>query len=85
MADRLMLLPSANPARIRLVRVPRDLAPAEAYRLVTGLIAGLESVGGTGGRPEPQGDGQVPVDEVVDALEDRGFENLDLILGPSLD
>ncbi len=76
MADQLMLLPSADPSRCRLVRMPQDLAPAEAYRLVTGLIAGLESGGSSG---------PVPVDDVMDALDERGFEPMDLILGPSLD
>ena len=82
MADRLMLLPSADPARSRLLRIPLDLAPAEAYRQVTGVIAALESADGHGGGP---GGARVPVEAVIEALEDLGFEALDLILGPSLD
>jgi hypothetical protein len=78
MAESLMLLPSTDPARVRLLRVPLDLGTAEAYRFVTGVIADLESQGARNGTP-------IPVDEVTDALEDRGFEVLDLILGPTLD
>lgn len=68
-----MLLPSRTPSMSRLVRMPPDLAPAEAYRLVTGLIAELEQ------------DGDVDVEEVVDLLEEHGFEGVELILGPPLD
>ncbi|WP_295453852.1 hypothetical protein [uncultured Thiodictyon sp.] len=82
MADQLMLLPSTDPSRSLLVRLPQDLAPAEAYRQVTGVIAALESANGHGGGP---GGARVPVEEVIDALEEQGFESLDLILGPSLD
>jgi len=73
-----MLLPSGDPRRCRLLRMPRDLAPADAYRQVTGLMAALESAAGHGG-------GRVPAEEVVEALEERGFELLPLVLGPSLD
>ncbi|WP_295391179.1 hypothetical protein [uncultured Thiodictyon sp.] len=82
MADQLMLLPCTDPARSLLVRLPQDLAPAEAYRQVTGLIAALESADGQGGGP---GGARVSAEEVIDALEEQGFESLDLILGPSLD
>lgn len=82
MADQLMLLPSTDPSRSRLVRLPQDLAPAEAYRQVTGLIAALESADGHAGGP---GGARVPVEDVIDALEAQGFESLDLILGPGLD
>jgi len=82
MADQLMLLPSSDPERCRLLRMPQDLAPAEAYRQVTGLMAALESAQGHGGGP---GGGRVPVEEVIEALEERGFELLPLVLGPSLD
>ena len=71
-----------RPGALRLLRMPADLAPAEAYRQVTGLIAALESADGHGGGP---GAGRVPVEDVIDALEERGFEALELILGPSLD
>ena len=82
MADRLMLLPSAAPGLCRVLRMPEDLAPAEAFRQVTGRIAALESAAGHGGGP---GGGRVPVEDVIEALEERGFELLDLVLGPSLD
>ncbi|MBV5272483.1 MAG: hypothetical protein JZU52_02190 [Lamprocystis purpurea] len=78
MAEQLMLLPNADPARMRLLRLPRDLGSTEAYRLVTGLIAALESA-------RAPGTGRVPVEDVIDALEERGFEVLEVILGPTLD
>ena len=46
MTGRIMVLPSKSPAGIRLVKVPRDLGPQEAYRLVTGLVAEAEAGGG---------------------------------------
>ena len=38
MAERLMVLPSKDVGRIRLVTVPEDMSPHEAYRYVTGLV-----------------------------------------------
>ena len=72
MTGRIMVLPSKNPAGIRLVKVPRDLGPQEAYRLVTGLVAEAEAGGG----------GLV---EIMESLEGRGFEPMDFVLGPALD
>jgi hypothetical protein len=69
-----MLLPSRDPARIRLVTVPQDLGPQEAYRMVTGLVAEVEPATGEAG-----------LAEVMDALEGRGFEPVDFVLGPALD
>jgi hypothetical protein len=56
------------------VRVPDDLGPQEAYRYVTGLIAEVE---GTAGEDE--------LAEVLEALEGRGFEPVEFVLGPALD
>ena len=74
MSGPIMVLPSKNPARIRLVRMPEDLGPQEAYRLVTGLVAELEA-----------GADEAGLAEILDALEGRGFEPLDFVLGPALD
>lgn len=72
--SRLMLLPSKDPARIRLLRVPEDLGTQESYRLVTGLVAGVGSAAGDEG-----------LAEVMEALEARGFEAVEFALGPALD
>lgn len=74
MTGRIMVLPSKNPARIRLVTVPQDLGPQEAYRLVTGLVAEVEEAAGDEG-----------LAGVMEALEGRGFEAMDFVLGPALD
>ena len=74
MTERLMVLPSKDVGRIRLVTVPEDMSPHEAYRYVTGLIAEIERTG------EDQW-----LDEVLDLLEDHGFEPVEFQLGPSLD
>ena len=74
MEERLMVLPSKDVGRIRLVTVPEDMSPHEAYRYVTGLIAEIERTG------EDQW-----VDEVLDLLEDHGFDGVDFALGPPLD
>jgi hypothetical protein len=74
MPRRLMLLPSRDPARIRLVKVPPDLGPQEAYRMVTGLVAEAGSAAGEAG-----------LADVLEALEGRGFEPVEFVLGPALD
>lgn len=74
MTDRLMVLPSKNVGRIRLVTVPDDMSPHEAYRYVTGLVAEIERTG------EDQW-----VDDVLDLLEDHGFEGVDFTLKPPMD
>jgi len=74
MVKRCMVLPSKDVGKIRLVTVPEDMSPHEAYRSVTGLIA---EVGRNG---EDQW-----MEDVLDLLEDHGFEKLDFVLGPPLD
>jgi len=74
MAERLMVLPSKDVSRIRLVTVPEDMSAHEAYRYVTGLVAEVERTG------EDQW-----VENVLDLLEDHGFEGIDFTLGPPLD
>jgi len=69
-----MVLPSRDVGRIRVVTVPEDMSPHEAYRYVTGLIAGVERTGADSW-----------VEDVLDVLEDHGFETVDFSLGPPLD
>jgi len=74
MAERLMILPSKDVGRMRLVTVPEDMSSHEAYRYVTGLVSEI-----------PREDDAHWVESVLDALEDHGFETVDFVLGPSLD
>ncbi|MEI6413622.1 MAG: hypothetical protein WCP34_05080, partial [Pseudomonadota bacterium] len=74
MTTRYMLLPSQNPDRARLLELPPDLEPLEAYRYVTGVIAQIEETQGP--VPEP--------DEVCEALEELGFRPLPLVWGPRI-
>lgn len=73
MNDNLMILPADNPADIRLIQIPEDFEEHEAYRYVTGLIAKAEE------------DPDYSWDDILDLLEERGFESVDFVLGPSLD
>jgi hypothetical protein len=74
MAQRLMVLASKDVGRVRVVTVPEDMSPHEAYRYATGVVAEL-----------PRTDGDQWVEDVLDALEDHGFEPVGFILGPTLD
>lgn len=73
MNNKLMILPANKVENIRLIRIPDDFAEHEVYRYVTGLIAKVEE------------DSEYTWDDVLELLEDRGFELVDFILGPSLD
>ncbi len=73
MNNKLMILPANKVENIRLIRIPDDFAEHEVYRYVTGLIAKVEE------------DSEYTWDDVLELLEDRGFESVDFILGPSLD
>ena len=73
MANRLMLLPNRDPSHIRLLEVPEDVDPQEAYRCVTGIVARIE-----------EADASARVEELVDAMEAQGFRTLPFILGPEL-
>lgn len=73
MTDKLMILPSKDPEKIRLVRIPEDYEEHEVYRCATGLIASVEE--------------QIPDydwDDILEALEEKGFTSVDFILGPEL-
>jgi len=74
MAKRFMVLPSKDVGRIRLVTVPEDMSPHEAYRSVTGLIAEIERTG------EDRW-----VEDVLDRLEEHEFSDEEFVLGPPLD
>jgi hypothetical protein len=73
MNKNLMILPANESANIRLIRIPDDFEEHEAYRYVTGLIAKVEE------------DSDYSWDDILDLLEDRGFESVEFILGPSPD
>lgn len=73
MSDNLMLLPANDPANIRLIQIPDDFEQHEAYRYVTGLIAKAEE------------NADYTWDDILDLLEERGFESVEFVLGPSLD
>lgn len=74
MAERYMILPARDPENIRLLRIPDDTQPQETYRLVTGLIAGVE-----------QATSNHTWEDIADVLEEHGFESLEFIRGPELD
>jgi hypothetical protein len=73
MQYRLMLLPNPDPMRVRLLEVPADVDPQEAYRLATGIVARIE-----------EADPAARLEELVDALEAQGFRPLHFMLGPEL-
>ena len=73
MNDNFMILPADDPANIRLVRIPDDFEQHEAFRYVTGLIAKAQEA------PD------YTWEDILDLLEERGFESVDHVLGPSLD
>lgn len=74
MNEQLMVLPSAQFESIRLVRIPPDLNRHEAYRFATGIIAQAEEC-----------TENCRWEDIAEALEARGFEPLDAIIGPALD
>ena len=73
MSDNLMVLPASEAANIRLIQIPDDFEQHEAYRYVTGLIAKVEE------------NSDYTWDDILDLLEERGFESVEFVLGPSLD
>ena len=67
-----MILPASKPENIRLIQIPYDYERQEAYRHVTGLIAKAEE------------DPECTWEDILDLLEERGFEAVEFVLGPSL-
>ena len=74
MNTRLMILPAKNPRAIRLISIPDDYEEHEVFRHVVGLIAEVEEE-----NPE------CTWEDISAMLEDRGFEQVEFILGPELD
>ena len=73
MSSKLMLLPSKDPQKIRLIRVPEDFEEHEIYRVATGVIASVEE--------------QIPNydwDDIIEMLEEHGFSEVEFILGPEI-
>ncbi len=73
MSERLLLLPSTEYGKIRLVRVPNDVDEHEAFRNVIGIIASLEEE-----KPDRS------LEDIEDALEEHGFQLVKFFLGPEL-
>ena len=71
MDGQLMLLPAGTAELSRLVEVPSDYEEHEAYRHVTGIIAAVEEQGGS-------------IDDVIEALEAKGFVEVSFLPGPEL-
>jgi len=65
-----MVLPSQDVDKIRVLKIPADMERQEAYRYATGVIA--------------EADGS-NWEDIEDALDEHGFEILDYVMGPALD
>jgi len=73
MTNKLMILPSKDPQKTRLVKIPDDYEEHEVYRAATGAIARIED--------------NVPDynwDDLMEELEDMGFEEVPFLLGPEV-
>jgi len=73
MTDKLMILPSNNNEKTKLLRIPEDYEEHEVYRLATGIIASIEE--------------RIPDydwDDILEALEDAGFSEVPFALGPEI-
>lgn len=73
MAEKLMILPSKDSKKIRLVKIPRDYEEHEVYRAATGAIARIED-------NLPDYDWE----DLMEELEDMGFEEIPFLLGPEV-
>jgi len=74
MSTKLMILPSSEFNKVRLISIPDDYEYHEAFRKVTGLIAKAEE-------DNPDYNWQ----DIANELEDYGFYQKDFQLGPVLD
>ncbi len=73
MTDKLMILPSDNNEKTRLLRIPDDYEEHEVYRRATGIIAGIEE--------------NIPDygwEDILEALEQAGFSEVPFVLGPEI-
>jgi hypothetical protein len=73
MSEKLLLLPSEEYGKIRLVRIPDDVDEHEAFRHATGIIASVEET-----KPDRS------LEDIEDALEEHGFQLVNFYLGPEL-
>jgi len=68
-----MVLPSNDPKKIRIIKMPADYEEHEVYRHVTGVIANVEEL-------IPDYDW----DDILELLEEHGFSEVGFLLGPEL-
>lgn len=73
MADKLMILPAKDNSQIRLLKMPEDYGEHEVYRAATGAIARIED-----NLPDYNWD------DLMEELEDMGFEEVSFLLGPEV-
>jgi len=73
MDNKLMLLPSNDSKKIRVIRIPDDYEEQEVYRHVTGVIANVEEL-------IPDYDWE----DILEQLEEHGFSEVEFLLGPEL-
>ncbi len=73
MAAKLMILPSKDSKKIRLVKMPEDYEEHEVFRAATGAIARIED-----NLPD------YDWDDLMEELEDMGFEEMSFLLGPEV-
>ncbi|MCW8935498.1 MAG: hypothetical protein OQK98_12305 [Gammaproteobacteria bacterium] len=73
MAAKLMILPSKDSSKIRLLKLPEDYQDQEVYRAATGAI----------GRVEDNLPGY-EWEDLMEELEDMGFEEVSFLLGPEV-
>ena len=73
MTHKLMILPSKDTSRIKLLKIPEDYEVHEVYRAATGAIARVED--------------NIPDynwEDLMEELEDMGFEDIEFVLGPEI-
>lgn len=73
MKAKLMILPSRDPKKMRLVKVPEHFEEHEIYRVATGVIASVEA-------SIPDYDWE----DIFEELEQHGFSEIPYILGPEV-
>jgi hypothetical protein len=73
MSNNLMVLPSKDPKKIKIIKMPNDYEEHEVYRHVTGVIANVEEL-------IPDYDW----DDILELLEEHGFSEVNFLLGPEL-
>lgn len=74
MSERLMVLPAKHFEHIRVLRMPDDMEEHEAFRHVTGVIAGVQEL-----------EIDCKWEDIAEALEEHGFEEVVFNLGPELE